>query len=204
MRNNFGLASGNRNSTQLRIDAVRCFAEGEIRAKNRFKDHVSAVNTINDALARRLKPDVASIGAFDELVGQRLRKDSMALRDILSKHSKDISQRVEVSKFFAPPVMDPRRCPIEVQIVQGISSKTGGIGTGKGPERPEKSRQEGVERPWPQVASRKANAQEERASRGGGGPETKQASSRKESFLRTGGGPEPHEKRPLIFVRGLS
>jgi hypothetical protein len=43
-----------------------------------------------------------------------------------------------------------------------------------------------------------------RSGGGAGGGGCKKISDRKESFLRTVGGPEPHEKRPLICVRGLS
>ena len=101
MRNDFNRTKGGRNSTELRKDAVKGFAEGELRAKNRFKDQFSAVNSINDACTRRLMPDVASMSAFDEFADHWLWKNSTTLRDILSKHSKNPSQRAVVSDFFA-------------------------------------------------------------------------------------------------------
>jgi hypothetical protein len=101
MRNDFNRTKGSRNSTKFRIDAVKGFAESELRAKNRFKDQLSAVNSINDACTRRLMPDVASMSAFDEFADQWLWNQSTTLRDILTKHSKNSSQRSVVSDFFA-------------------------------------------------------------------------------------------------------
>lgn len=67
----------------------------------KFKDEISAERTVADALARRLK--LKSIYAFDALAGQRLTSDSAALKDLLTSHSKDQSQRTLVRDFFRSP-----------------------------------------------------------------------------------------------------
>jgi hypothetical protein len=102
MRTGFNRATAyhNRNSTELRKDAVNDIAENELRAK-RFLNLISAKNTIHDACARRLKPDVACISHFDELADQWLKKNSTTLKDILVKHSENSSQRAVVIDFFA-------------------------------------------------------------------------------------------------------
>ncbi len=102
MRNDFNRTTGyrNRNSTELRKDAVKDIAEGELRSK-RYKNLDSASKTIHDACARRLRPDVACISDFDELADQWLRNKSTILRDILLKHSDSPSQRAVVIDFFA-------------------------------------------------------------------------------------------------------
>jgi hypothetical protein len=56
-----------RNSTELRKEAVKEVAEFELRIK-RYKNEDSALKTIHDACARRLKPDIKTIKDFDELV----------------------------------------------------------------------------------------------------------------------------------------
>jgi len=85
---------------ELRQDAVKDIAEREFRGK-RYKTLDSAMKTIHDACARRLRPEVASIRDFDEMVGQWLRKKSMVIRDVLVKHSETPSQRAMVTGFFA-------------------------------------------------------------------------------------------------------
>jgi hypothetical protein len=89
----------NRNTTELRKNAVNEIAEHELQAK-RYLNLISAKNTIHDACARRLKPDVKSISHFDELADQWLRQNSTALKDVLLKHSEFSSQRTTVINFF--------------------------------------------------------------------------------------------------------
>lgn len=99
MRNEFKITSNYRNTTQLRKEAVEDVAETELRAK-RYKNQDSALKTIHDACARRLKPAVGSIRDFDTLADQWLRQNSMRLKDILLRHSKSRSQRAVVTDFF--------------------------------------------------------------------------------------------------------
>jgi len=100
MRNKYRNESSDRMVTKLRKDAVKSVAETELQS-NRFMNFVSARETINDAFARRLQPDITDRKTFDELAGQWLRNNSMRLKDILLKHSTNHSQRAEVNKFFA-------------------------------------------------------------------------------------------------------
>jgi len=88
-----------RNTTELRKDAVRSIAESELRAR-RYKNEDSAKKTIHDACARRLRPQVANIAAFDSLVDQWLRQNSMRLKDILLGYLESRSQRAQVSRWF--------------------------------------------------------------------------------------------------------
>jgi len=88
-----------RDITVLRQEAVQEVAEIELRAK-RYKNRDSALKTIHDACARRLRPDVDNIAVFDRLADQGLRRSSSKLRDILLRHSKSFSQRASVNDFF--------------------------------------------------------------------------------------------------------
>ena len=99
MRNEFERTSNYRDSTELRREAVKDVAETELSAK-RYKNQDSALKTIHDACARRLKPDIGNIRDFDRLTDQWLRQNSMRLKDILLRHSKSRSQHAEVTKFF--------------------------------------------------------------------------------------------------------
>lgn len=99
MRSEFKRASNYCNSTELRKEAVKEVAEAELRAK-RYKNQDSALKTIHDACARRLKPDVGNISHFDRLADQWLRQNSMRLKEILLKHSESRSQRAAVTDFF--------------------------------------------------------------------------------------------------------
>jgi predicted restriction endonuclease len=100
MRSKYRNESGDRMITKLRKDAVNSVAETELKS-NRFINFISARESINDAFARRLQPDITDRKTFDELSGQWLRINSMRLKDILLKHSTNHSQRAEVNKFFA-------------------------------------------------------------------------------------------------------
>lgn len=116
MRNKYRNESSNRTVTKLRIDAVKSVAETKLQSK-RFKNFVSAHETINDAFARRLKPDIADRQAFDELAVQWLRNNSMRLKDILLKHSKSNSQLADVNDFF-----DNKNWPDIAQVIQSDGS----------------------------------------------------------------------------------
>ena len=87
------------NTTELRKEAVWLIAELELQAR-RYKNIDSAQKTIHDACARRLRPQVANIGDFDNLVDQWLRKNSMQLKDVLLGHAESRLQRSEVDKWF--------------------------------------------------------------------------------------------------------
>ena len=99
MRRKFKTTTGFCDITELRKETVKDFAETEYK-KGRFEHQLSAKNTIHDACARRLKPDIGNIRDFDRLTEQWLRQNSMQLKDILLKHSKSPSQRDEVTEFF--------------------------------------------------------------------------------------------------------
>lgn len=99
MRNEYRTMSSYSNITELRRDAIKSVAEIELQS-NRYKNLHSAHETIRDACARRLRPDVANIGAFDELAEQWLHKNSVTLKDILLKHSTHDSQLSAVNNFF--------------------------------------------------------------------------------------------------------
>jgi hypothetical protein len=92
-RNNY------RDTTELRKDAVMVVAESGLRA-GRYKNEDSALKSIHDACARRLRPQVVNIAEFDRLVDQWLRQNSMRLKDILLEHSESRSQRAQVSPWF--------------------------------------------------------------------------------------------------------
>ena len=99
IRDEFDKSKNYRNTTELRKEAVRLIAEVELRAK-RYKNTDSAQKTIHDACARRLRPQVANIGDFDNLVDQWLRKNSMQLKDVLLGHAESRLQRSEVNQQF--------------------------------------------------------------------------------------------------------
>lgn len=88
-----------RNTTGLRKEAVWLIAESELRA-GRYKNMNSAWKTIHDACARRLRPQVANIKDFDNLVDQWLFKNSMQLKDVLLEHAESRLQRNEVDQCF--------------------------------------------------------------------------------------------------------
>jgi len=100
VRDEFKKRSSYINSTELRKDAVKAFAETELKAK-RYKNQDSALKTIHDACARRLKPDVNNIRDFDVFVDQWLRQKSVTLKEILLKHCENKSQRAMVISFFS-------------------------------------------------------------------------------------------------------
>ena len=99
MRDEFNKSPYHRNTTELRKEAVKIVAEKGLRA-NRFKNETSSINTIHDACARRLKPEVANISVFDNLADQWLRQKSMRLKDILLSHAESNSQRIIVNRYF--------------------------------------------------------------------------------------------------------
>ena len=99
MRNEFKRMSIYRDSTELRKEAVKEIAGTELSAK-RYKNQDSALKTIHDACARRLKPDIGNIGDFDRLTDQWLCQNSTRLKDILLRHSISRSQYAEVTNFF--------------------------------------------------------------------------------------------------------
>ena len=88
-----------RNFNELRKESIRNLAEFELRS-GRYKNERSAVETIRDACARRLKPDITGIRNFDKLVDEWLHGDSMTFKAILLKNSKRSSQHAEVNRFF--------------------------------------------------------------------------------------------------------
>ena len=100
MREEFKRSSKYSDTTELRKQAIREVAERGLREK-RYKNQDSAVKSIRDACARRLKPDVHYIAKFDKLADQWLQQNSLALKDILLGCSVDDSQRALVSDFFA-------------------------------------------------------------------------------------------------------
>ncbi len=96
MRRKFKRTSNSCDFTELRREAVKDIAETEY-SKGRFEHQDSALKTIHDACARRLKHYIAD---FDRLTELWLRQNSMQLKDILLKHSKSSSQCDEVTSFF--------------------------------------------------------------------------------------------------------
>ena len=92
-------ASHYRDIKEFRMEAVQEIAEIELRA-NRYKNRDSALKTIHDACARRLRPDVQNIAVFDRLADQCLRRNSTILKDILLRHSDSYSQKAAVNEFF--------------------------------------------------------------------------------------------------------
>ena len=88
-----------KNIPELRTEAINIIAERELSA-NRYKDLNSAMKTIHDACARRLKPDIENINAFDKLVEAWLKQKSVAVKDILFNHSNSHIQKERIRKFF--------------------------------------------------------------------------------------------------------
>lgn len=99
MKNDYQRSSSYRNLTELRKNAVRFLAENELHAK-RYKNLDSAQKTIHDALARRLRPEIKDIKAFDAFADEWLHNGGMQLKDILLRHSVKQTQRQRVDNFF--------------------------------------------------------------------------------------------------------
>ncbi len=100
MRREYNKTSRYRNTSVLRMEAVRYVAETEL-LKKRYKNQDSALKTIHDACARRLKPEIRDIKDFDRFANQWIRHgDSINLKDILLGHSNSRSQRALVVDFF--------------------------------------------------------------------------------------------------------
>ena len=100
MKNEYQSFKNYQNTTNIRILATKIVAEIEL-GHNRYKNITSAKNTIHDALARRLKPDIKNIQKFDELADQWLRNGSMELKNILLGHTASKTQSSMVEIFFA-------------------------------------------------------------------------------------------------------
>jgi hypothetical protein len=86
--------------SDIRIDSVKIIADVEYNL-GRYKNLKSAYQTIHDALARRLKPDVLNIAAFDTLTEKWLRDNSPELKQILLGHAQDREKRSIIEQFFA-------------------------------------------------------------------------------------------------------
>ena len=99
MINSFKSGLYGRDCTELRKNAVNEVATSELRM-GRYKNMNSAYKTIHDALARRLKSEVANIKHFDRLADQWLFRNSNELETILINHSQSVAQRAEVAHFF--------------------------------------------------------------------------------------------------------
>ena len=102
MKNEHQISTNYQNTTSLRILATKIVAEIELD-NNRYKNITSAISTIHDALARRLRPDIKNIKEFDELTDQWLRNGSMELKDILLGNTESITQSSKVEIFFTNP-----------------------------------------------------------------------------------------------------
>jgi len=87
------------NTMTLRKLATKIAAESELE-NNRYKNSKSAHNTTHDALARRLKPDIQNINAFDKLADGWLNNKCMKLKEILLGHTISGVQSSKVEKFF--------------------------------------------------------------------------------------------------------
>nr|WP_321466142.1 hypothetical protein [uncultured Desulfobulbus sp.] len=91
---------GNRYSiSDIRIDSVKVIADVEYNL-GRYKNIKSAYHTIHDALARRLKPDIPNIAAFDTLTEKWLRDNSLELKQILLGYAQDREQRSIIEQLF--------------------------------------------------------------------------------------------------------
>lgn len=122
MKNEYRRESNNHTSTALRIDAVKSIAQAKFQSK-RFKNFNSAQKSIHDACARRLKPDVADIAAFDELADLWLRDKSMRLKNILMQHANGVSRLGEVNAFF-----DNKTLPDASQVIKNDQYSGAGFG----------------------------------------------------------------------------
>lgn len=87
------------NPSTLRKEAIKEFAETELKAR-RYKNEHSAIESLRDACTRRLSPNIMGIRNFDDHVNHWLRDNSMTLKDVLLRHSKDQLQEAEVRQFF--------------------------------------------------------------------------------------------------------
>jgi hypothetical protein len=86
-------------TTEVRKVAVSEYAARELSV-GRFKNVSSSVNTIHDACARRLRPDIDNIEEFDEFVDQWRHGKSTKLKEILLGNANGSSQRILVTRFF--------------------------------------------------------------------------------------------------------
>ena len=87
------------NIRNFRILATEVIAEKEFKNK-RFLNPRSAKNTIHDAMARRLRPDIKNIKEFDKLTTAWLSKGSVELKDTLQGHSNDRVEKSQLDTFF--------------------------------------------------------------------------------------------------------
>ena len=87
------------NITESRKLATEIIADKEFNS-GRYRNYLSAKNTIHDALTRRLKPDINSIKEFDYLVEQWIYNNSNELEDILIGHSINSYQSSNIKHFF--------------------------------------------------------------------------------------------------------
>jgi len=92
-------AKRQQNTTTLRRLATKIVAEGELKNK-RYKNYISAHNTIHDALARRLRPDIENIRIYDKLADEWLNNKSSQLKEILLGHTVNGVQASKILKFF--------------------------------------------------------------------------------------------------------
>lgn len=90
---------------ELRLRAVDEIAKSELHA-GRFTSFISARNTLMDACARRLKPDIEGTDQFDELVDAWLRGGSTSLKNILLRHAANRQVERLVIDFFAEAAAD--------------------------------------------------------------------------------------------------
>jgi hypothetical protein len=100
MKNEFKKSKNYQNTISIRILATKMVAETELK-NNRYKNLTSAKNTIHDALARRLKPDIKGIKTFDILADQWLHNGSMELKNIILGHAASRTQSSIVERFFS-------------------------------------------------------------------------------------------------------
>jgi len=99
MRKRFIGHMGAADVAHLRKESVNSVANSLLHS--RFKgNEISAERTISDALGRRLKPEIAGLGAFDKLSELWLRNGSTELKNILLKHANGPVRRDEVIAFF--------------------------------------------------------------------------------------------------------
>ena len=92
-------ASSYRDISELRKDAVQEVSAAELYA-GRYKNMNSALKTIHDACARRLRPDIDNISVFDKLADESLRQNSSELKVILMAHSETMEQFKLVNDLF--------------------------------------------------------------------------------------------------------
>jgi len=85
--------------TELRILSIKITAERELK-KGRYKNYISAKNTIHDALARRLRPKIKDIKHFDHLLEQWVNSESSKLKYILLSQVTRKDQIEEIKEIF--------------------------------------------------------------------------------------------------------